>query len=1496
MSENKPKRRKKSTKAGSKTTPKKSLSNPRKSKDGRSEVATPSPIRYPIIGVGASAGGLEAIKKLLDAMPEKPSVAIVVIQHLAPNMVSLEAELLARHTSMPVNQVVEDVPVEINRVYVIPPNKNLSISEGILRLSDLDPKREGRAPIDFFLRSLALDQQQRAVGIILSGTGSDGTQGVKAVKGVGGLVLAQAPETAEYPGMPRSAIKSGAVDHIVPVSAMPNILKHYAGHPYIRENIEESMLPVEESIQEKSPDEKDRPVTLDQILRELRVKTKRDFRGYRSATLVRRIRRRMCLLHIEGQNKYVEYLRQHPDEVDNLVKDLLISVTDFFRDPEAWQELRKDVIGPLVAKRLDDEPIRVWIPGCATGEEAYSMAMLLLEEIEARKKHCPLQIFASDIDIDALQVARLGRYPASISEQLTPKQLRRFFTVDDGMYYCVNKSLRESVVFCEQNVLAAPPFSKLDVISCRNLLIYLKPDIQEKVISLFHFGLVDHGILFLGSSETVGRQNNLFETVSKRWRIYRRIGAGKKQIVDLPMDPELSLINTSKSTPNAPQAELRIEQIAQRRLLDWLAPSAVLIDSKWKILHIYGDVDLYLSHQSGTPTDDLLAKARRGLRVLLRGIVQEAFESNHSIKKEGRVFHRSKGHGVHVTALPLSRRDSDGKFALVVFEAMDAPPESTAIETESGHLSDEDTSTLLQGLDDADQEVIVQQLEDELASTKEDLQSMIEQLQTVNEEYKAANEEAMSVNEELQSINEELEAGKEELQSLNEELTTVNSELGMKVEELEWQRSDMENLLTATDMPTICLDRDLCLRWFTPAAKRLFRMNATDTGRPLSDLTNDFVVPDLMTVAETVLNTLAPNESEVQCKDDRFFIRRITPYRDGEDRIGGLVVTFVDVTHLKSAKEQRLLLAKAVSHLGEGILITDAQLEWPGPRIWFVNESLCRITGYSEGELIGQTPRILQGHDTDNVTRKQIRSDLANGKSCTVELVNYRKNGEPYDAEMFITPIIDSAGECTNYVSVHRDISGRKQTERELARLAAIVESSNDAIISKGTDHLIKTWNKGATRVFGYSVEEVQGQPLTMLIASDHLGEFSRQLDRIRNHQLVETFETVCQRKDGKLIDVAMTLSPIRHSDGTTVGMSAISRDISDRKSLQRSIVEREQQLRAILNAAEESIITMNQSCIVTAVNPATERMFGITKDKIIGQNIKLLMPPPFCDEHDTYIARYLTTGERRVIGSVRELLGKRLDGTTFPIELTVSEVEHLGLFTGIIRDISDRKMLQREVVAAAEEEQRRIGIELHDSTQQELAGIGMFSQTLLEIIEDGMNRDSTESLSKACGLARKVLDGIERVHQEIQAISRGLVPLLQDAEGLTDALGSLATRSNQPETVACKFQCDPSIQIEDSMTATHLYRIAQEAVTNSLKHSQAKHVAISLKWEDGCPTLQIDDDGIGINPDEHSKGLGIKTMKYRANLIGAVLQISAKKSGGTSVVCKVLEGLSPKQ
>lgn len=985
---------------------------------------------FPIVGIGASAGGLDAFKKFFSAMPADSGAAFVLIQHLDPTRESLTADLVGAYTRMRVVQVEDGMRVEANRVYVIPPNAYLSIRKRTLRLSPPTAPRSLRMAIDFFLRSLAADQHENAIGVILSGTGTDGTLGLKEIKAGGGMTMVQDPQTVQHDGMPRAAIAGGHADYILPAEQMADALRAYVRHAAVAAT-SMAVRP------EKAPD------PLATAVEVLRTRTKFDFSGYKQGTLRRRMQRRMSLRHLDELPKYVEVLRHDPAEVAALFKDLLINVTSFFREPAAWQVLQEQVIRRLVAAKDTDVPLRVWIPACATGEEAYSIAIVLIEEIAAAGKVCRLQIFASDVDAEALQTARAGVYPEGIAAHVSAQRLSRFFIKGEHSYQ-VNKELREAVVFAQQSLVSDPPFSRLDVISCRNLFIYLEPAVQERLIPLLHFALREGGYLFLGSAEGIGLQEDLFEPVSTKWRIYRRVGPTRHDRLQVPLAVASTV--ASVRTPRLPNPA-RLATLAQHLLLQRYAPACVIINRTGEILYFQGHTDDYLMQPAGVPTQDLVAQARSGLRTKLRDAVHEAIRGNQRVILPGVQMRRGNAFPrVRITVEPLNAATTDTEGLWLVSLEDEAETPAPAVAHTAAEASAGDTA-------------LVHQLEYELKSTKEDLQQNIEEL-------RAANEELMSVNEEFQSSNEELETSKEELQSLNEELTTANTQLEGKITELEAANNDLDNLLTSTNIATLFLDTQLRIRRFTPAATRLFSLIPSDIGRPIGDIAQMFTDPGLLPDAAAVLQQPITPKMEVQTRDGRWYMRQVLPYRTRDHRTEGVVITFSDVA-AEALQEARLYAESIVDTVREPLLVLDGDL-----RVRSANQSFYATFHVAEEETVGQLLYELGNRQWDIpklrtllgevLPQKRALDDFeleANFESIGARIMqlNARTMDRGSDRPHLILLAIEDITERTRAQAALRESEARKQVEEQVrqrqAELAHALRISTIGELASGLAH-----------------------------------------------------------------------------------------------------------------------------------------------------------------------------------------------------------------------------------------------------------------------------------------------------------------------------------------------------------------------------------------------------------------------------------------------------------
>ena len=901
---------------------------------------------FPIVGIGASAGGLSAFEAFFSGMPvdSDPGMAFILIQHLAPDHKSLLTEIIQHCTRMPVIEVEDGMTVKPNCVYIIPPNCDMAFINGTLQLLAPSVHRGLRLPIDFFFRSLAQDQRERSIGIVLSGTGSDGTLGIRIIKGEGGMVMVQNPESTEFDAMPRNAIATGTVDFELPPAEMPAQLIAYAKQVYSK--------PYQTTALSKEKSEN----SLQKIFVLLRTQTGHDFSQYKLNTIHRRIERRLAVNQINTLDTYVKYLQQNPTEVHALFRDLLIGVTNFFRDSDAFLALEKEIIPLLFADKQPGSNIRVWVPGCSTGEEAYSIAMLLHEQIDALNASYTMQVFATDIDSQSIATARAGLYPSSIAIDISLERLTRFFKTEaDGCSYRINKSIRDLVIFSEQNAIKDPPFSKLDLISCRNLLIYMGKGLQEKLLQLFHYALNPDGILFLGSSESVGELNDLFATLNRKAKLYQRKedfrGNQRANLAQfsLLMNTNFARNSNKKTLP----VKLPLRELTEQALLLQIAPAGALVNNLGDILYLHGRTGMYLEPTAGeSGINNILKMAREGLRIGLTTSLYKAVNTREIVRCTGlRVKTNNHFAVIDLTIRPVtftSPSPSDEPLYLIIMEE-----EKTDLAGQAGQAGQDGQD----GQDDGDPRI--EALEQALLAKEEHLLITNEELSTANEELKSTNEELQSNIEELQSTNEELETAKEELQSINEEMSTVNTEQQLKVIDLSRINNDMMNLIAGTGIGTVFVDLGMHVVRFTSAASEIINLILSDIGRPVSHIAYNLVnYYSLVTDIQEVLYTLIPKEADVQSLAGKWYTMRILPYRTLENIIEGAVITFVDITETVRTREalknanKMLRLAVVVRDANDAITMQDLN-----GRILAWNPCAERMYGWSENEALQMNVR-----------------------------------------------------------------------------------------------------------------------------------------------------------------------------------------------------------------------------------------------------------------------------------------------------------------------------------------------------------------------------------------------------------------------------------------------------------------------------------------------------------------------------------------------------------
>jgi two-component system CheB/CheR fusion protein len=1010
----------------------------------------------PIVAIGASAGGLEALTAFFSALPDTPGAAFVVVMHLAPEHHSELAAILGRQTRMPVTEVSGHVPLERDHVYVIPPDRRLELTEDVLNARPFEHAAERRASVDLLFRSLA---QHRGNGfaVILSGGGSDGAVGVKAVKEEGGVILVQDPAEAGFDGMPRAAIATGIADLVLPARELAMRLCDLIQG---RETIQRR-LAVPEAL------EADEQAALGRIIGYLNARTGHDFSHYKRSTVLRRVARRMQVHGLATLDQYLAFLKDNADEAQSLFQDMLISVTTFFRDTTAWDALRRQVIPRLFDDASPDDPLRAWVPGCATGEEAYSLAMLLLEEAARRTRSREVELFASDLDERGLSVAREGRYPLAVEADVSAERLGRFFVRDDD-HYRVGRELRDAVLFARHNLLRDPPFARQDLISCRNLLIYLDREVQEKVFGILRYALRPGGYLFLGVSEHA--EGNYFRVLDKPNHIYQaRAITG----TTLPLLPEMLSGMPPRHSPSVEQ--LRAERkppalpVLHRALLEEQAPPSILVDDQRRAIHLSERAGRYLQPPPGPLVQDVTLLVRQELRAELSAALYAALERGEpSLSAFVPVQFNGTPRRVAVLVQPRAPRDGQECLVLVLF-------------LEAGELGSTDAG----GEETGEASVaLVRRLKEELASTRTRLRTAREEFEATNEELRAANEELQSLNEEYRSTAEELETSKEELQSINEELQTVNSELKNKLEEVLRARNDLENLMVATEIPTLFLDRALCIKRFTPQLANLFSIKASDLERPVRDLNRSIRYAELEADAARVLDELTPMEREVSTDDGRWYLIRLRPYRTPDDRIEGVVITFVDFTEQKHAEEERERLLAEVEAERDRIAALVASMQdevWFADmqkRFTFVNPAALREFALSADETAGVEKLaaslvVLRPDGSPRPVAETPSLRALEGETVVdqEEIVCIPSSGERRDRQVNATPVRDKAGRIIGSVAVVRDITARKQAEAELERIQTLLAESQKIAHLGSFEYVAATrttvWSEEEYRIYG---------------------------------------------------------------------------------------------------------------------------------------------------------------------------------------------------------------------------------------------------------------------------------------------------------------------------------------------------------------------------------------------------------------------------------------------
>jgi len=1272
---------------------------------------------FHVVGVGASAGGLEALEKFFSHVPPDTGMAFVVLQHLSPDFKSLMDELLSRRTSMPVRLAEHDMPLEPNCVYLLPPMKEMIVRQRRLLLNDKDPRHGLALPIDLFFRSLAHDIGDRAIGVILSGSGSDGSRGITEISRAGGVVFCESSDTAQFSGMPLSAMRTGTVDQVLPPEEIAHAIAALAHPP---------LLPPHDG---REPSFTDRGI--DAILRLLRDEYGIDFSHYKASTVTRRIERRLALNRSLDIDMYVDQLRSDPRELNLLYEDLLIGVTRFFRDDEAFEILEQRIIPDIIERTDPHEPIRVWVPGCATGQEAYSIAILLHEQLTNRRRAVNVKILATDVHKTSLEIASAGLYAEPQIAGVNAERLERFFTRRPEGYQ-ISQQLRESIVFAPHNLIRDAPFTKLDLITCRNLLIYFQPHAQKTVLTLFHFCLKPGGYMFLGSSESPGGLLDEFDTIDEHAKIYR-----KRRDIALPRDLKLPLPRAAAARLTAP-APSRGSTVHSSllglydRLLDRFMPPSFLVDQDGQLVDSFGGVASLLRVKPRRPSQNLLEMLDDDLRTVVSGALHRVRREQEVVRYEG-VAITDRPSLYTIIAEPIQSGSGGAEdHVLVSLVAHEHPENASAF--------GENTAAPIARIS-ADAHFSrdhMHAIEDELAYTKENLQAAIEEHETTNEELQATNEELIASNEELQSTN-------EELHSVNEELYTVNAEYQKRNAELLELNDDIEHLLNGTDVATIFLDRDLHIRKFTPRIADIFEVIPHDVGRPIRAFTHTLAHETLMDDIERVLREGITIEAQTRDSRGRSYFLRVLPYR----------------------------------------------------------------ARTKEGKEASQSQRSLVG-----------RPDPPDGVVLTLT-----------------------------------DISVLEQVRAKLAQLSAIVESSDDAIIGKTVDGIVTSWNNGACRLYGYSAEEAIGRHVSFLQPPDRKHEIEPILAEVREGRPVERMETARVRKDGQRVDVSIKFSPILDASDRIVGVSAISRDISQLIRARQEVAEREEHIRLLLDSTAEAIYGVDLSGVCIFCNPACARLLGYSSPAaLIGKQMHPLIHHTRQDgtPYPVEQSRIYEAMRHREEAHVDNEVLWRADGTCFPAEYWSHPVFRHGEVIGAVvtfLDITERRQAEAELQEGVKRREQFLAMLSHE-LRNPLAAI-LSATRFLDgaTVEDNVRLEAALVVERQAKHMARLLDDL----LDVARITRGRIVLRTERFDLREtthsAIEALGPFMSERDSHLTLDICDEPVEVLGD--PTRLQQIQANLLSNASKYSpRGAHIHLQVKREDGHAVIRVKDNGHGIEPD----------------------------------------------
>ncbi len=1155
-----------------------------------------SNLGFTVVGIGASAGGLEALQDFFKNMPEESGVAFVIVQHLSPDYKSLMDELLARFTKMAIHRVRDGIEVKPDNLYLIPPRKNMTIFNGKLFLTEQDHSRAMNMPVDIFMRSLAQDQGTNAIGVILSGTGSDGTLGIRSIKEQGGMVIAQDDQSAKFDGMPRSTISTGMVDYILTPGEMPEALLNYVEHPFIQKT---------EKIENQITQDED---YLSKIIMIIRDVTGVDFSNYKETTIIRRIEKRISINRYDSIEDYVSFIASNKREVNILYKDLLIGVTRFFRDHDSFERLKDKVI-PELLKKEKSKPIRVWCLAASTGEEAYSLAILFKEYMEDHKVSGDVKLFATDIDRDSVEFAGVGLYPESIVSDVSAERLSRFFTrIEDG--YKVNENIRNMVVFASHNVLKDPPFSKMDLISCRNMLIYLNSEIQQKILSMMYFSLNKDGFLFLGSSESVGELSNGFHSLDTKAKIYKYKAGYKPPVNEVFSVPSLQKRQRDLKTVNTYQDKTRgkvprLDSIFDDLLSEFVPPS-VIIDENYTIVHTINNANKFLTIPQGQMSLNLLNMLPVELGTMVSSLLRRAGKNQKEVVYENIRLHEDENREISVSGRMLTDKKTKEIYYIVSFKEKEEQ-EQTEVDTKKVETIDADSHYQQR----------INELENELQYTKENLQATVEELETSNEELQASNEELIASNEELQSTN-------EELQSVNEELHTVNAEHQQKIEELTQLNNDMNNLLKNTNIGVLFVDSRLSIRKITEIAEQITNIRVSDIGRPIEQISLNHIYADFVNDIKGVLDTLQAKESEIKIKDGPWYLVRIVPYRTAENAVDGVIITFIDISRLKGFEKERDKTYELIYNTLEYNPVASTIVDKNG-KITFANKKA--------EELFGITQKQINERSFDD--QKWEITDL-NGNTIPAEKLPFSqvmKEQKPiYNFQHYIkvpnkkkrllsisgAPMYSQQAEVNGVVFIQEDITEKKEAELAIKeseeKYRSLFNSNRDAILVADKNRKIIDANPALENMFGYKMDELKSKSTSFLYADDkeyrEMGKYLKKREEESGFSKVIAYK----KKNGSTFFGETSAFSLKDSNGQIKAFVGLVRDITQRIQTEKRMKFWEHTVHVI----DDGIILLDEEYNILQYNKAFLDIVEIKEKELKGKKSFQIMhgtkaPPKRC-------------------------------------------------------------------------------------------------------------------------------------------------------------------------------------------------------------------------------------------------------------------------------------------